>query len=85
MSQLCGMSLSAFKTAFKQYTGQTFIAFRNDIRMQVGKKLVGQTDEKVFSIAQMVGFSDLSFFNKLFKQHVGMSPGDYRKKIRDSA
>ncbi|MFC3771173.1 AraC family transcriptional regulator [Paenibacillus sp. GCM10012303] len=84
VSQMCGMSQSAFITKFKQYNGKTFIEYRNEIRIRIAKELLAGTDGKILHIAQEVGFDDLSFFNKLFKQLEGISPGKYRQQIRRS-
>ncbi|MDF2662966.1 MAG: AraC family transcriptional regulator, partial [Paenibacillus sp.] len=69
---------------FKQYNGKTFIEYRNEIRIRIAKELLAGTDGKILHIAQEVGFDDLSFFNKLFKQLEGISPGKYRQQIRRS-
>jgi AraC-like DNA-binding protein/mannose-6-phosphate isomerase-like protein (cupin superfamily) len=79
--QLCGMSSSAFSSKFKQQVGKTFVEFRNHTRIEVAKTLLFNTDEKIISISNKVGFDDLSFFNRTFKQVVGLSPGDFRKKL----
>ncbi|HEY0827323.1 MAG TPA: AraC family transcriptional regulator [Bacilli bacterium] len=79
ISQLCSMSPTAFAVKFKQFTGRTFIEYRNEIRIRVATAQLTQSDGKIMAISQEVGFDDLSFFNKLFKQYTGMSPGAYRK------
>lgn len=81
MSEMCGLSIIAFSGKFKKLTGQTFIEYRNKIRIQKAKQLLEQTDYKILHISQEVGFEDLSFFNKLFKKLTGLSPRQYRKKF----
>lgn len=82
VSHFCGMSQSTFTARFKQYFGKTFVTYRNEIRINVAKELLTHTEEKILSISQRVGFQDLSFFHKTFKQYVDMSPGVYRKKTK---
>ncbi len=82
MSQLCGMSPSAFSAKFKLYTGRTFIEFRNDIRIRHAAELLLQSHDKVIVVAQAIGFDDVSFFNKLFKSTFGCSPSIYRQHQR---
>ena len=53
--------------------------FRNQIRIQVAKDLLLKTNDKILSIALQVGFEDLSFFSKMFKQEVGIPPRQYRE------
>ena len=38
------------------------------------------TDETVLTIASRCGFENLSYFNRAFKAHFGMTPREYRKK-----
>jgi AraC-like DNA-binding protein/quercetin dioxygenase-like cupin family protein len=83
ISQICGMSTSAFATKFKRYTGRTFVECRNEIRMKAAGEMLLQTDRKISDIAQEVGFGDLSFFNLLFKKKNGISPGAFRKRYRN--
>lgn len=79
MSTLCGMSLSSFSVKFKSHFGQTFVEYRNKIRIQVAQDLLIRTDDKIASIAEQVGFEDLSFFNKVFRRNTGKSPKVYRE------
>ena len=73
------MSHSTFSAKFKLQVGQTFVEFRNQIRIQVAKDLLLKTNDKILSIALQVGFEDLSFFSKMFKQEVGIPPRQYRE------
>jgi len=80
ISHLCGMSLSTFKTKFKHYTGKTFVQFRNELRLATARQLLNESDDKIIAIAGKVGFDDISYFNKSFKQAFGISPGQLRKQ-----
>lgn len=82
VSRFCGISQSAFTTKFKQHFGRSFVTYRNELRIRVAKGLLAETEEKILAISQKVGFQDLSFFHKVFKQSVGMSPGKYREKVK---
>lgn len=82
MSELCGMSVSTFSVKFKAYFGQTFVEYRNGIRIQVAQDLLLRTDTKILSISEQVGFEDLSFFNKLFRRVTGETPKSFREGRR---
>ncbi|OCT12882.1 hypothetical protein A8709_21360 [Paenibacillus pectinilyticus] len=82
LEQVCsmaGMSQSKFTALFRGVVGKTFLEYRNDMRIRFAKRLLETTDEKIIHIAKEVGFDDLSHFNRLFKQEVGVSPGKYRR------
>jgi len=82
ISRLGGMSSTAFAVKFKQRTGKTFIEYRNRRRIDASLDLLARTDDKMIAIAEKVGFDDLSFFNKTFKQSMGCTPSEYRKNAR---
>lgn len=82
--RMCGMSQTTFTAKFKQITGKTFTAYRNEVRIHASLQQLRETDDKIIHIAENVGINDLSYFNKLFRQHVNLSPGQYRRKYRHS-
>ncbi len=84
VSQMAGMSQSKFTSLFREVKGTTFLGFRNETRIRFAKYLLETSNNTTMHIAQEVGFDDLSHFNKLFKQEVGMSPGRYRQHFKNS-
>lgn len=80
--QMYGMSQSSFTFKFKQTMGKTFTEYRNEVRIHSSLKLLRETDNKIIAIAEDVGISDLSYYNKLFKKHTGLTPRGYRVKYR---
>jgi two-component system response regulator YesN len=45
------------------------------------KTFQSMTDEDIVELAKKVGFSDRSYFCKVFKKQVGLSPSDYKKRF----
>jgi len=76
------MSVSAFSSYFKKYTGQTFVEFLNRLRISKACERLLATDEDITTIAFDCGFHNLSNFNRRFRQYKHKSPRDYRKKFR---
>lgn len=58
--------------------GSSVIDVLHDIRVNRAKHLLTETNEKVITIATMVGYEDPSFFSRLFLRLVGCSPSQYR-------
>jgi len=78
--EICMGRSSLFKK-LKGLTGQTPKDFIMNIRLKKGLELLNQrADLSVADIAVMVGFSDTSYFIRLFKQSFGVTPHQYRKK-----
>ena len=64
---------------FRQYTGYTMTEYLNRIRLQQAAFQLQYTDNTILSVCNNVGFSSISYFNKLFKQTYGVSPKTFRK------
>jgi AraC-like DNA-binding protein/quercetin dioxygenase-like cupin family protein len=77
-SHMCGISESTFKAKFKSATGRSLLDYKHDVQIREACKLLRDTDRKIVDIAMEVGFSDVSFFNKLFRKHRGITPKQYR-------
>ena len=77
---VCSFNASHFMRWFRQMTGQSFVAFLNEYRLNAAAEALQATDETVLTIASRCGFENLSYFNRAFKAHFGMTPREYRKK-----
>lgn len=69
---------SYFSLLFKQSTGKSFKEYMNELRMEQAKHLLATTHEKVFEIANEVGYKDYKYFVSVFKSYTGMTPKEYR-------
>ncbi len=63
---------------FKQETGQPFIKYLTDYRMNVAKDLLRRSSKKSNEIGIMVGYKDPHYFSYLFKKTQGVTPTQYR-------
>lgn len=70
-----------YSTQFKRYMNMGVSEYHNQIRVKNAKKLLGQGDLKISDVADMVGYKETSYFCTVFKKIVGVSPGDYQKKV----
>ncbi|AGC69619.1 transcriptional regulator, AraC family [Thermoclostridium stercorarium subsp. stercorarium DSM 8532] len=85
LHDICGyvfLSPSYFTRIFKKETGYSPINFLINTRIERAKELLACTDEKVSEIALSVGFSSQQRFNEAFKKNTGMTPLEYRRKMR---
>lgn len=79
MAKFCGLSESHFMRWFKKMTGDSFASYINDRRLANAAEALRRTDDKILSVSQDVGFSNLSNFNRQFKKRYGITPKEYRK------
>lgn len=80
ISDYVSMSKNYFCSYFKRYTGDSFVQYLKKVRMTVAKEKLRDTNQKIITIAREVGYINDSHFCKLFKEEVGISPAEYRKK-----
>lgn len=82
LADALGMTPSSFSRFFRNATGRTFISFVNLIRISEACKLLNYTDDDITNIAFSCGYSNLSNFNRHFKELRGMTPTEYRELHR---
>lgn len=73
-ADLCSMSETNFRRLFREYTGMSPIGYRNDIRLQNARGMLGSGEYNVSDAAAASGFSNLSFFIRLYKKKFGHTP-----------
>jgi YesN/AraC family two-component response regulator len=74
-----GVSERYLTRCFRQETGVTPIVYLNRFRIQQAKILLKSGQTNVTEVALSVGFSDSSYFGRVFRDEVGISPGAYQR------
>ncbi|AST90560.1 MULTISPECIES: AraC family transcriptional regulator [Sutcliffiella] len=62
--------------------GMTPVQYVTYYRLNLAKRMLVQSDEKVATIAKEVGIDDVTYFSKLFKKEEGLTPLEYRRLVR---
>jgi two-component system response regulator YesN len=77
----CHISPSYLSRIFKQKKGHTITEQVNRTRIEEAKYILQDCDSTVSETAQKVGFADRSYFYKVFKKQVGLSPSVYKGRF----
>lgn len=72
------VSPNHLSTIFSQQTGQTFIKYLTEFRMNKAKELLRCTNMRSSEISEAVGYKDPHYFSYMFKKTVGKTPTNYR-------
>jgi len=81
MAQLCHLSPSYFSRLFTRELGMNFTTYLNRHKVYLAKHLLLGTSMSVGDISEHLGFSDTSYFIKVFKRYAGMTPLAFRKRL----
>jgi AraC-like DNA-binding protein len=77
-----GIPERSLKRRFKAATGSTLIERIQYLRIEAAKRLLEEGSLPVDEISYAAGYEDPSFFRRLFKRTVGLSPSQYRRMFQ---
>lgn len=75
------ISSGYLSTIFKQSTGISFIDYVTEIKIEEAKKLLKESNYKIYEIAEMTGYENAYYFSKVFKKVTGITPREYIAKV----
>lgn len=78
MAETFHMSEKYFSRYFRTATGQNFTAYLNTVRVEKARSLLRETDRTVLEISFECGYENVSYFNRVFRNQMGISPLKYR-------
>lgn len=81
VSNQVSMNYTLFSRLFKQYTGENFVGYLQNLRLEKAKRLLRETDWHVNEIARC-GFTDDKHFLKVSKLSGGVSPSEWHRANR---
>lgn len=73
------LSPTYFSKIFSEEMNETFNNYLNRVRIDNAKHLLLKNELTIVDISNIVGYEDQSYFTKVFKKLVGVSPGQFRK------
>lgn len=79
---LCCVSVSCLEKQFKKYMEMTPLEYRLECKIIQAKNLLAQSNLSVPKIAEELNLCDSPYLYKIFKNKVGMTPGEYRRRAR---
>lgn len=77
-----GVSSNYLSRFFKQETGCSFIQYVTMIRMDRARELLVNSNKQIKEIVAEIGYIDVANFVRKFKGYEGVTPGQYREKMR---
>ena len=82
LAKLFGISQRSFSRRFRQATNTTPLKYLQNQRFEESKDLLQNSNLSISEIAYRVGYLDVSYFTKLFKEFSSLTPKQYRTQVR---
>lgn len=82
LAQSLGYHEKYLGAKFKKKTGKSPRAYQNDRRLSKAEGYLRNTRLPIIEIAALVGYDNVSYFNRLFRARNGVTPTEYRKRNR---
>ncbi len=80
VSRIVNISPYYFSKLFKEATGENFIEYLTNIRIEKAKDLLLNSDMSMKEICAMCGYQDPNYFSRTFKKNVGFTPTEFKEK-----
>lgn len=73
------MNVSHISRMFKKYLGMSFTGYINNLKINEAKKLLKDSNLSIKEVADRVGYNNMNYFYKNFKNNTGMTPNIFKK------
>jgi len=65
---------------FKQELGISFVDYMTFVKIERAKKLLSCSSRKIYEISELLGYSDIEYFRRVFKQATGLTATEFRQQ-----
>ncbi|MBR5422133.1 MAG: response regulator [Lachnospiraceae bacterium] len=80
VSRVVNISPYYFSKLFKEATGENFIEYLTNLRIEKAKELLSGSELSMKEICAQCGWQDPNYFSRTFKKNVGLTPTEYKEK-----
>ena len=81
IARQCGLSRAHFFELFKRNTNLTPAVYANVLRVENAIKSLSNEEQTISEISYDIGFSAPGHFTRFFRQHLGITPTEFRRAV----
>ena len=85
LAESFGVSSRSIRKYFSKQVGMSCIDYITMLRMEKARQMLWRTDKTITEIAFAVGYSSQQYFGNVFRRYTGLSPGRFRKQLREES
>ncbi|HOJ10703.1 MAG TPA: response regulator [Clostridiales bacterium] len=82
VADYAGVTPNYLSYLFTHTVGESFIDTINKIRIEHAKIFLSDHSKTVYMVGEQVGFTNTTYFIRVFKKHTGMTPNEYRNNLK---
>ena len=82
IAESLGISGGHLSHIFKKETDNTLMSYITHCRVNAAMNMLRDCRYKVYEVAEMVGYRDITYFSTMFKNMVGMTPSEYQERSK---
>ncbi|WP_310603015.1 response regulator transcription factor [Anaerosporobacter sp.] len=79
IAKMFGYNSAYLGKTYKKVTGESFNTALDKVRIENAKRLLQDTNLKVYQVSEKVGYYNIDYFYSKFKKYVGMTPKEFKK------
>jgi len=80
VARAVGLSSAQLAYLFRREIGMSVKEYATRVRVEIIKRLLAETDDKLDIIAEQLGFCDAAHLSRVFRRVCGCPPGEYRRQ-----
>ena len=84
LASMCYLCEAQFLSLFKKAVGMSPPKYKNFLRIKQAKELLTEGEYRESEIAAMLGFKNINYFCRVFKNHTGITPSAYKMQLKAS-
>ena len=79
-AEAANTNVNMFRRLFQKQFGTSPVKYRNNLRIERAKELLGEGNFTISEVAYASGFENVGYFCRCYRQITGESPGDTKKR-----
>ena len=77
-----GLNPKKLQQGFREVFGSTVNSYIQGKRLHLAKTLLSNSEQSISAISEVIGYNSKSYLAKIFKAEYGLSPSEYRMKMK---